>query len=252
MTDNIEIFRDKLGKVKERFRANLVEKIARLRELDAALERTAHSERFNLDAARELRQIAHNLAGTPVGIADPQMNHRSSLLENLLNSVLNAPDIQRNEGYLAEIHELVASIERFANAPVAPDYEFSPPVRVRNSRGLFLVDDDREFAANLADQLDHFGYETTVFTNPEAMEAALATEGPRPAAILMDIVFCEDDQAGLRSATRVNNIPGEFIPLIFHSARDDLATRLAAIRANGRAYLTKPMYVTALVDRLDE
>ena len=151
MTDNIEIFRDKLGKVKERFRANLVEKIARLRELDAALERTAHSERFNLDAARELRQIAHNLAGTPVGIADPQMNHRSSLLENLLNSVLNAPDIQRNEGYLAEIHELVASIERFANAPVAPDYEFSPPVRVRNSRGLFLVDDDREFAENVAE-----------------------------------------------------------------------------------------------------
>lgn len=261
MSDDIKKFQEKLARVRERFRTGLEEKLPQLRALGERLELPEGSEaRFDLNIARQLRQIAHGLAGYPIGVAHPEMNRRATLLETLLQSILQGGDTSRGKAeaglapleYLPEIRDLIRSIERYAAMPVAPEFEFAPAVPERNARGLYLVDDDQDFATNLADQLDHFGYETTVFAAPEAMEQALEN-GPQPAAILMDIVFCEDSDAGLDSARRLQN--GSFaegVPLIFLSARDDLVARLEAIRARGRAYMTKPLYVTALVDKLDE
>ncbi|MCR9142975.1 MAG: diguanylate cyclase [bacterium] len=277
MGDDIENFQAKLSKVRERFRAGLKEKLPQMRALGEKLineklfveeppVEATPEQSFDMNAARKLRQLAHSLAGYPIGVAHPEMNRRATLLETILQSILqNAPDDDEEEEasetervnpaeYIPEIHDLVLSIERYAAMPVEPEYEFSPPVLEHDARSLYLVDDDQEFATNLADQLDHFGYETTIFSHPDQMERSLA-QGTRPAAILMDIVFFEDTEAGLKSAKRLRRgkIAGvESIPLIFLSARDDLQARLEAIRAKGRAYITKPLYVTALIDKLDE
>jgi diguanylate cyclase (GGDEF)-like protein len=123
-------------------------------------------------------------------------------------------------------------------------------VKEQNNRLIFLVEDDEELAHDLSLQIGHFGYNVRIFANPEAIKQAMVST--QPAAIVMDVVFPEGQLAGVETIAAIQQSSYQHIPVLFMSARDDVAARLQAVRAGGLAYHTKPVNVPALIDKLDE
>lgn len=119
-----------------------------------------------------------------------------------------------------------------------------------NHNAIFLVEDDKELAEDLAFQLGHFGYTIRMFDHPASLKQAMHSEVP--AAIIMDVVFPEGGMAGIETIQDVQKFARNRIPVMFMSARDDISARLQAVRAGGQAYFIKPINVPALIDKLDE
>ncbi|MGH8671684.1 MAG: diguanylate cyclase [Burkholderiales bacterium] len=112
---------------------------------------------------------------------------------------------------------------------------------------VFVVEDDEIIAEHLAAQIGHFGYKVRVFHRLAGVKEAVL-ETP-PAAMIMDLGLPDgngaDVIAEIRHTTKIA------LPVLFISGRDDLPSRIEAIRAGGTSFFAKPFDVNALVDRLD-
>ncbi|OUS12367.1 hypothetical protein A9Q89_05575 [Gammaproteobacteria bacterium 53_120_T64] len=114
---------------------------------------------------------------------------------------------------------------------------------------VYIVDDDPSLGEEIEHQLRHYGYGTRLFGSGSAAELALGESCP--AAMVVDLNLPEGELAGARLATAYQaRFPGK-VPLIFISARDDWSARLAAARAGGVVYLTKPLDFGELFASLD-
>jgi len=115
---------------------------------------------------------------------------------------------------------------------------------------IYLCDDDKSDAERLANQLGCFGYTVKPFVSLAALQESLAEQ--RPAALIMDIVFPDGDQAGTDLVRQLGENDEAAIPCIFVSARDDFSARLEAVKAGGSAYCSKPVKTTEVVELLDQ
>src|SRR5438270_595737 len=110
---------------------------------------------------------------------------------------------------------------------------------------ILLVEDDRELNAVLRRSLEEEGFTVRgTATGAEAMERfALET----PDAMVIDVGLPDADGCDVCQALRAR---GMQTPVIFLTARDALADRLAGFGAGGDDYLTKPFSLTELIARL--
>ncbi len=106
-----------------------------------------------------------------------------------------------------------------------------------------LVGSDPAFAEETALQLRHFGYRLETVSDPGLVGEA----EPLPSAVLLDV------QHGAGHAWGDESLRKELaVPVIVVSCRDDMASRLAAVRMGAVAYLLKPIDYALLVDTLDQ
>jgi diguanylate cyclase (GGDEF)-like protein len=119
----------------------------------------------------------------------------------------------------------------------------------RSQRMIYLCDDDSDLAEQLAGQLGCFGYRVRAFTTLADLREAVVAE--RPAALILDVIFPEDENAGPKMLADLRSADEDAIPCIFISCRDDFAGRLQAVRAGGSAYCTKPIKTVELLEFLD-
>jgi two-component system OmpR family response regulator len=110
---------------------------------------------------------------------------------------------------------------------------------------ILLVEDDRELRAMLQRGLEEEGFSVGgVGTGAEAIERVGATT---PDAVVIDVGLPDSDGRDLCQALRARGIQS---PVLFLTARDALADRLAGFRAGGDDYLTKPFSLAELGARL--
>lgn len=119
----------------------------------------------------------------------------------------------------------------------------------RRGRHIYLCDDDAQLGEQMCAQLACFGYRVTPFESLDALCAAVMVEPP--AALILDVVFPQGDDAGPTALAAINARCQPPVPTVFISCRDDFASRLQAVKAGGRAFCTKPTKPTELVDLLD-
>ncbi|MCP4696276.1 MAG: EAL domain-containing protein [Gammaproteobacteria bacterium] len=115
---------------------------------------------------------------------------------------------------------------------------------------VYLVENDTDVADDLVPKLSQQGYEVQVFNQVKGLPRTV-NQAP-PVALIMDVMLTVGRLAGLRVILNIQkdrNIP---LPVIFTSAHADMTSRLAAVRANGDAYFTKPINVQNLLGRLNE
>jgi diguanylate cyclase (GGDEF)-like protein/PAS domain S-box-containing protein len=120
----------------------------------------------------------------------------------------------------------------------------------RASRLIYMVDDDPIQVADLANQVEYFGYAVQIFNNLNDLESAIANT--RPTALLMDISFPEGRLAGYDMIQALQNKFPDLPPVIFITVNDAINFRLQAVRVGGKAYFTKPVDVGNLIDVLDQ
>ncbi|MEH6347852.1 MAG: response regulator [Bermanella sp.] len=114
------------------------------------------------------------------------------------------------------------------------------------SRKIILVDSDVELVRLLEIQLNHFGFELVSLDDHRHLEKAV--KFAKPAAVVMDVVFSGEDDAGVNLVKELRDRGVLTCPLFFISIRDDLQARLSAIRAGCDGYLSKPINISNLVE----
>jgi two-component system response regulator MprA len=110
---------------------------------------------------------------------------------------------------------------------------------------VLILEDDRELVDLLSRGLREEGFTPAVATSgAEALEKVMKEA---PDVLVIDIGLPDADGRDVCQAMRAR---GVVAPVLFLTARDALADRLAGFNAGGDDYLTKPFAVDELVARL--
>ncbi|AXG82190.1 response regulator transcription factor [Streptomyces paludis] len=110
---------------------------------------------------------------------------------------------------------------------------------------LLVVEDDPSIRMLLESALRLSGYE--VFGAATGQEALREVEGCRPDLVLLDIMLPDLD--GLE-VTRRLRAGGDRTPVLFLTARGELADRIAGLSAGGDDYVTKPFSIEEVLLRI--
>ena len=122
-----------------------------------------------------------------------------------------------------------------------------PPTAPIGGR-VFVVDDNEANRELLSQDLEAEGFSVTCLANGRACIAA--TQAEPPDVILLDIQMAEMD--GMETCRQLKADPNTaHVPVLFVTGhRSDDATAVAALRAGGNDFLTKPYSVPILVARV--
>jgi two-component system response regulator MprA len=110
---------------------------------------------------------------------------------------------------------------------------------------ILLVEDDQELRALVRRGLEEEGF--AVGSAGSGAEAVRGISVEPPDALVIDVGLPDTDGRDLCQALRAQGIQS---PVVFLTARDALADRLAGFGAGGDDYLTKPFSLAELIARL--
>jgi diguanylate cyclase (GGDEF)-like protein len=116
-------------------------------------------------------------------------------------------------------------------------------------RRIFVVSDDCELAGELKVQLSYFGYDVSVYHTLENFRHAI--QPILDVVVLMDITHQKDELNGVGVMKEIQRGRENPVPVVFFSVRDTIMARLEAVRAGSIAYLSKPVNIGNLIDKLD-
>lgn len=240
---------EKLHRMQADYAAQLPGKVSAMDEL----WKSAQNEAEENESFATLKTVAHNLAGSAGTFGYADVGDIAKALELILSDCgdgarRTAGEIAAITALIAEIKELVRrqpKTERVSLAlPVGRQMQKSPAGQL-----IYVVEDDELLAREIHDQLIHYGYEAEVFNDRIAAEAAMQKRSP--VAMVVDLNLPEGPLAGANMIEQYKRISRDDVPLVFISARDDWAARLAVVRAGEGTYLTKPIVFGELLDRLE-
>lgn len=202
--------------------------------------------------------LAHRLVGSSATFGFHGLSETAHTLEGYIKDLVETSAALTEEQQTL-INALVETLKLAVNNPhlEALNYTRQELIHPDLARGqsrtdntvVFLVEDDLELAKDLAGQLGFFGYDVRIFADIERLMQAIALTPP--AAAIVDIMLPEGPSAGVEAITKIQHSLNTTLPILFISARDDLSTRLQAVRAGGMAYFTKPIDIGSLIDKLD-
>ena len=109
---------------------------------------------------------------------------------------------------------------------------------------ILIVDDNKEIVYSISELLKFEGYQ--VEKAYDGMEALDALEQKKIDLILLDVMLPKVDGFALMDFIRPLGVP-----VIFITARGDLADRIHGLRAGAEDYIVKPFEVAELLARVD-
>ncbi len=246
---------DKLIAMTAEFLSRLTGKIRELEEAAAPIETTS-DKNARIEALNAVRTLAHKLAGSAGTYGFGNLGHTARNLELACESLLeNADAMAQRE--LADIHDLLSLMREQAESSM--NSALNQPVQIawavketagndtnRKSRNLILVEDDIEQSQVLEQLLSNFGFTVRVLEHPAELGPAIRQS--RPDAVIMDIIFPDDRDAGLTTVTKLRQQEALTCPVVFTSVREDFQARLEAIRGGSDGYIVKPVDINRLVE----
>jgi diguanylate cyclase (GGDEF)-like protein len=204
----------------------------------------------------ELIRIFHSMAGTASSFGYVKMGEYARKGESVLKAILRscritieAKDTMQHciTGMKVALEDAKTSSNDAFELDISQvGREYSCQIH----KTVIMVDDDEHFLAKLSFQLECFGYKVVKFHSLQEVEDTLPQL--EPAGIIMDMAFPEGEAAGADSVKRLRTLKPYHIPVIFLSRRNDIHSRLAAVKAGSDAYFLKPVRPTDLIDKLDE
>ena len=115
-----------------------------------------------------------------------------------------------------------------------------------NRNLVLVVDDDRGILRSMKRLLRQHGYDTLLFSSAEAFRSHNDFE--KAACIILDINL--NDGSGIELGHRLK-AAGISVPVIYITANDNSAVRVAALQSGCLAYLTKPFSAKALIEPVE-
>lgn len=253
---------DALRELRDRYQKSLPDK---LEEIAALWESIKGAAILDAEKVQTFYRHVHGLTGSGATFGLTALSNASRILEATIK--LEMVNAERLTGLVSERVETQWGDVKLAAD--RPDIEVSLPTATPESLDvtspslmgaeilkksekikILLLGNDVEQAHKLEMQLGHFGYAVKVVHDSSMLRSLVGEVAP--AVIIMDIVFSAE---GLPEPLAVAGLAAEVvgnIPVIFISSATDLNARLASVRAGAAAYLTKPVDIGLLVDKLDK
>lgn len=192
-----------------------------------------------------LRHNAHSLAGSGGTFGFPELGQAARALERRVQALLQAhtpldPELE------AEISREVASL-RASAGPKPADLGLAGAPSPDEGGVVRLLSMDPRLREELVPQLQAFGFQVDVHSSYRAFLASLG-QGPTALALL-DLESPGPDPVAL--ADLIPFSQRSPLPLVIISDQGDLPSRLEAVRAGAKAFLSKGLDIFELLDRLD-
>ncbi|WP_342804282.1 response regulator [Bradyrhizobium sp. CSA112] len=118
---------------------------------------------------------------------------------------------------------------------------------LRNRNVVFVVDDDLGTLRGLKRLLREHGYDSVVFSSAEEFQNHDDFESA--CCVVLDIDLNNESGIELRYRLKAAGIS---LPVIYITANDSPAVRMAAIESDCIAYLTKPFRAKSLIEPIDK
>lgn len=234
----------RLQELEKRFAQQLPGRMATLQQLFEDLTQHGYQPEKATAFCREL----HNLAGSAGTFKAVNVSRHAKALEKVCSSEAELFGVQVQEQF-AKLLQAAANWQQDSGAYVPQDlpseqaYQFNPLV--------YLVEDDQDLADFVSGLLSRVGYELRHFHSLAEFSEYTMASSQQPGVIIMDIVFEEGEVAGAELILQMRRRNPFMPPVIFISMRDDIAARLAAVRAGARRYLAKPLDFNNLLQTVD-
>ena len=252
---------ERLKALREGFVASLPGRIGDLQSAIDSLGK-ANDEDARRQALGALTTHAHKLAGTGGTYGFQALSKAARSMEHYCEAQTRATDTPLAT-VLGTLNAYLDTIQRSAEEPpeISDGLNFQMPESLDNDsdattatpsdptgKHIILLEDDPEHARQSISILENIGYQISWLQEPGQLAAALAKQ---PAdAMLVDIMFPDDRDAGARALLELRDKGEVACPVIFTSGRDDFDARLAAVKAGSSAYLRKPINSIELIETL--
>ena len=115
-----------------------------------------------------------------------------------------------------------------------------------NRKVVFVVDDDPSTLRGVKRLLRQHGYDSVLFESAQAFQNH--GDFDHGLCVILDINL--NDESGIEVRHRLK-AAGISIPVIYITANDNDAVRMAAMESGCIAYLTKPFSAKSLIDPID-
>jgi diguanylate cyclase (GGDEF)-like protein len=239
-----------LAELQDQYILNLPKKIARLKDLWRKLIHYSWSD----DAFGLLQRISHSLAGSGKTFGFAQLSNDARKLDDYLLTIVNKKQTPSADER-AYIDALLKTLEATAVSCEAKQQSLALSNMERfmprgEQKTVYIVDDDIHLARYLSTILSNIGYLVRAFSSPP-LALEYITHRP-PDLVVMDIMFPEGNLAGIEIIDNLRATAGKRIPVVFVSSRTDLNARVNAVRSGGDAYLTKPIDVPRLLEKVND
>ncbi len=253
MAKNSASFDAKVEVLRHAFMAKLVTYCRELADLLRHL--TADSlPHDNYATLEKITTLLHQLKGTSGSFA---LREISLLVTSMEQQAMVARDQESAlsqaaiDGLWQQLDALSSASDADKNTKITPDSMWHAPVTGNEdtttfSKTLVIVDDDADLVRLLQIQLARFGFEVIALSDHR--ELAPAMRRYNPLALIMDVSFLDDVEAGLKAVQGLRKRELITCPVLFLSAKGDLVSRLSAIRAGCDGYICKPVNITDLVE----
>jgi len=116
-----------------------------------------------------------------------------------------------------------------------------------NRNVVFVVDDDPGTLKGVKRLLREYGYDTVLFPSAESLQNYDDFE--KALCVILDINL--NDESGIELRHRLK-AAGISVPVIYITANDNPATRMAALESGCIAYLTKPFSAKSLIETIEK
>jgi FixJ family two-component response regulator len=116
-----------------------------------------------------------------------------------------------------------------------------------NRNAVFVVDDDPGTLKGVKRLLREHGYDSVLFPSAEAFRNHDDFE--QAICVILDINL--NDESGIELRHRLK-AAGISVPVIYITANDSPATRMAALESGCIAYLTKPFSAKSLIEPIEK
>lgn len=233
------------------YAAQLPEK---MKQLEQAWEQLP-LDSWDEEGFQTLHRMVHSLTGSGKTFGFSLLSDVARNLEEHLKQLaqakttLNEQQRSHIQGLISELHQV--TLHR--DAPVGDQTGLIavalPSRSAASLKHIFVVDDDHEQAEELKVQLCYFGYEVSVFSN--LADFRLAIQANPDVVVLIDINFPEGSWGGVHAIKEIQHERDTPLAVLFLSAQSEFDARLEAVRAGSIAYLSKPVNIGNLIDKLD-
>jgi diguanylate cyclase (GGDEF)-like protein len=244
MSTNVNDLHARFAALQQQYLDQLANKVAQIESLWSQWQ----SGILTAGDLTQLQRIVHNLAGSGATFGLKEVSEAARALDVALQAWVNAADPMGERPDLVPLMDrLLTSLrERTLQSSVSITAEPA----VHDAILIYVAGRNAEETAELTRQIAYFGYATESFLC--GADVVAAVERQQPQLVILDVDLQEGAQSGITTAALLRDRYGEGLPIIFTASSTDFSLRLAAVRAGGRGYFTRPIDIGLLIDHIDQ
>jgi len=245
---------EKIEALKKKYYHDLPEKLALIQTLfDKGVEKGFDAEIFG-----EVLRHVHDLSGTGATFGLLELSRKAKVLEDALKPFVfegEAPSAK----VLDELNILMRSLSSAFQSPSTSNEnsveDLSGPLvdsklkKKHAAINIYLIDDDPYIHGELKIHLQSFGYSVESFFDIKSFVVAVKLKAPD--VVLMDLMFSEGHEEGIRSIHRLKKQMPKPFALLFISAKDDFISRANAVKVGSDGFIAKPVSIKSLIEKID-